>query len=140
MDPDQLIGRLRHPGPRVSYTILREWERDRAGAVPGATPLPECPWRRLRAAPEADAVVFEDERLELRRARCRARPPGASPARLSGLGPEVGAGLCIGALAGDAGWGLLASSRPGVPISVSHPALSAQRLAFMLADAARRCC
>src|SRR6478609_7446848 len=60
-DPDRAIGKLDILGADERRTILREWNAT-ARAVPGAT-LPELFAAQVARTPEADAVVFEDERL-----------------------------------------------------------------------------
>ena len=75
-DPERAIGRLDILGADERHTILREWNAT-ARAAPGAT-LPELFAAQVARTPDADAVVFEDERLsygelDARSSRCGAR-------------------------------------------------------------------
>ena len=60
-DPARAIGKLDILGADERHTILREWNAT-ARAVAGAT-LPELFAAQVARTPDADAVVFEDERL-----------------------------------------------------------------------------
>ena len=91
-DPDQLVGRLDILGADERHTILREWNAT-ARAVPGAT-LPELFAAQVARTPEADAVVFEDERLSYGELDARSSRL-AHHLRGLGVGPEVVVGLCI---------------------------------------------
>ena len=59
-DPERAIGRLDILEGDERHTILREWNAT-ARAVPGAT-LPELFAAQVTRTPDADAIVFEDER------------------------------------------------------------------------------
>ena len=91
-EPDQLVGRLDILGAEERQTILREWNAT-ARAVPGAT-LPELFAAQVARTPEADAVVFEDERLSYGELDARSSRL-AHHLRGLGVGPEVVVGLCI---------------------------------------------
>ncbi|MET0470160.1 MAG: condensation domain-containing protein, partial [Xanthobacteraceae bacterium] len=91
-DPDQLVGRLDILGADERHTILREWNAT-ARAVPGAT-LPELFAAQVARTPDADAVVFEDERLSYGELDARSSRL-AHHLRALGVGPEVVVGLCI---------------------------------------------
>ena len=91
-DPERAIGRLDILGADERHTILREWNAT-ARAVPGAT-LPELFAAQVARTPEADAVVFEDERLSYGELDARSSRL-AHHLRGLGVGPEVVVGLCI---------------------------------------------
>ena len=112
-------------------TILREWN-DTARAVPGAT-LPELFAAQVARTPEADAVVFEDERLSYGELDARSSRL-AHHLRGLGVGPEVVVGLCIErSLAMLVGLvGILKAGGAYLPLDPDYPP---ERLAFMLADA-----
>jgi non-ribosomal peptide synthetase component F len=109
---------------------LREWNAT-ARAVPGAT-LPELFAAQVARTPEADAVVFEDERLSYGELDARSSRL-AHHLRGLGVGPEVVVGLCIerslemlvGLL------GILKAGGAYLPLDPNYPR---ERLAFMLAD------
>ena len=111
--------------------MLREWNAT-ARAVPGAT-LPELFAAQAARTPEADAVVFEDERLSYGELDARANRL-AHHLRALGVGPEVVVGLCVerslemvvGLL------GILKAGGAYLPLDPDYPP---ERLAFMLADA-----
>ena len=85
-DPERAIGRLDILGADERHTILREWNAT-ARAVPGAT-LPELFAAQVARTPEADAVVFEDERLSYGELDARSSQL-AHHLRGLGVGPEV---------------------------------------------------
>src|SRR4051812_12001951 len=93
---------------------------------------PSCSRRRLRT-PEADAVVFEDERLSYGELDARSSRL-AHHLRALGVGPEVVVGLCIErSLAMLVGLvGILKAGGAYLPLDPDYPP---ERLAFMLADA-----
>src|SRR4051794_5064632 len=130
-DPDQLVGRLDILGADERHTILREWNAT-ARAVPGAT-LPELFAAQVARTPEADAVVFEDERLSYGELDARSSQL-AHHLRGLGVGPEVVVGLCIErSLAMLVGLvGILKAGGAYLPLDPDYPP---ERLAFMLADA-----
>ena len=104
----------RHSEPRRSAdTLLRDVERHRA-RDPAAT-LPELFAAQVAAAPDAVAVVFEDEQPHLWRARCARQPAGASPARARRR-PGDGGRAVRRALAWTWWSGCSAFSRPAAPI------------------------
>src|SRR6476620_10526325 len=128
-DPDQSVGRLDILGAYERHVILREWNAT-ARAVPGAT-LPELFAAQVARTPEADAVVFEDERLSYGELDARS---SRLAHHLRGLGPEVVVGLCIErSLAMLVGLvGILKAGGAYLPLDPDYPP---ERLAFMLADA-----
>ena len=130
-DPDHAIGRLDILGAEERHTILREWNAT-ARAVPGAT-LPELFAAQVARTPDADAVVFEDERLSYGELDARSSQL-AHHLRALGVGPEVVVGLCIErSLAMLVGLlGILKAGGAYLPLDPDYPP---ERLAFMLADA-----
>src|SRR3954452_6379083 len=130
-DPDQFFGRIDILGPDERHTVLREWNAT-ARAVPGAT-LPELFAAQVARTPEADAVVFEDERLSYGELDARSSRL-AHHLRGLGVGPEVVVGLCIErSLAMLVGLlGILKAGGAYLPLDPDYPP---ERLAFMLADA-----
>ena len=130
-DPERAIGRLDILGADERHTILREWNAT-ARAVPGAT-LPELFAAQVARTPEADAVVFEDERLSYGELDARSSQL-AHHLRGLGVGPEVVVGLCIErSLAMLVGLlGILKAGGAYLPLDPDYPP---ERLAFMLADA-----
>ena len=130
-DPDRAIGRLDILSPAERHTILREWN-DTARAVPGMT-LPELFAAQVARTPDADAVVFEDERLSYGELDARSSQL-AHHLRGLGVGPEVVVGLCIErSLAMLVGLlGILKAGGAYLPLDPDYPP---ERLAFMLADA-----
>ena len=130
-DPDRAIGRLDILGAAERHTILREWNAT-ARAIPGAT-LPELFAAQVARTPEADAVVFEDERLSYGELDARSSQL-AHHLRALGVGPEVVVGLCIErSLAMLVGLlGILKAGGAYLPLDPDYPP---ERLAFMLADA-----
>ena len=130
-DPERAIGRLDILGADERRTILREWNAT-ARAVPGAT-LPELFAAQVARTPEADAVVFEDERLSYGELDARSSRL-AHHLRALGVGPEVVVGLCIErSLAMLVGLvGILKAGGAYLPLDPDYPP---ERLAFMLADA-----
>src|SRR3981081_3807884 len=130
-DPDQLVGRLDILGADERHTILREWNAT-ARAVPGMT-LPELFAAQVARTPDADAVVFEDERLSYGELDARSSRL-AHHLRALGVGPEVVVGLCIErSLAMLVGLvGILKAGGAYLPLDPDYPP---ERLAFMLADA-----
>ena len=130
-DPERAIGRLDILGADERHTILREWNAT-ARTVPGAT-LPELFAAQVARTPEADAVVFEDERLSYGELDARSSRL-AHHLRALGVGPEVVVGLCIErSLAMLVGLlGILKAGGAYLPLDPDYPP---ERLAFMLADA-----
>ena len=100
--------------------------------MPGAT-LPELFAAQVARTPEADAVVFEDERLSYGELDARSSRL-AHHLRALGVGPEVVVGLCIErSLAMLVGLvGILKAGGAYLPLDPDYPP---ERLAFMLADA-----
>ena len=95
--------------------------------------LPELFAAQVARTPEADAVVFEDERLSYGELDARSSQL-AHHLRALGVGPEVVVGLCIErSLAMLVGLlGILKAGGAYLPLDPDYPP---ERLAFMLADA-----
>ena len=100
--------------------------------MPSAT-LPELFAAQVARTPDADAVVFEDERLSYGELDARSSQL-AHHLRGLGVGPEVVVGLCIErSLAMLVGLlGILKAGGAYLPLDPDYPP---ERLAFMLADA-----
>ena len=130
-DPARSIGKLDILGAAERHTILRDWNAT-ARAVAGAT-LPELFAAQVARTPDADAVVFEDERLSYGELDARSSRL-AHHLRALGVGPEVVVGLCIerspAMLVGLVG--ILKAGGAYLPLDPDYPP---ERLAFMLADA-----
>ena len=120
--------------PRSATPSCAEWN-DTARAIPSAT-LPELFAAQAARTPEAVAVVFEDRSLTYARARCAREPAGASSARpwrrsrdrRRGYVLERSPEMLIALL------GILKAGGAYLPLDPSYPP---ERLAYMLADAAR---
>ena len=95
--------------------------------------MPELFAAQVARTPEADAVVFEDERLSYGELDARSSQL-AHHLRALGVGPEVVVGLCIErSLAMLVGLlGILKAGGAYLPLDPDYPP---ERLAFMLADA-----
>src|SRR5262249_41786985 len=125
-------GRLDILGPEERQTILHRWN-DTAHPIAPAT-LPELFAAQAAKTPDAIAVVFEDACLSYRELDARANQL-AHHLCGQGIGPEVVVGLCVerslelvvGLL------GILKAGGAYLPLDPSYPA---ERLAFMLDDAA----
>ena len=130
--PELAIGRLDVLSAAERRTLLEEWNAT-------ARPLPEATLPGLFAAqaartPDAVAVVFGEEALRYGDLERRANRL-AHHLRALGVGPEVVVGLCLPRSL-DLVVGLLGILKAGgvyLPLDPDYPA---ERLAFMLTDAA----
>ena len=130
-DPDQSVGTLEILSPDERRTILVDWN-DTARAIPSAT-LPELFAAQVANAPDATAVVLEDERLTYRELDARSSQL-AHHLRAHGVGPEVVVGLCV-ERSPDTIVGLLGILKAGGAYLPLDPDYPPERLAFMLDDA-----
>ena len=130
-DADQPIGTLDVLAPEERRTILRDWN-DTARAVPSAT-LPELFAAQVAKAPNATAVVFEDQSLTYAQLDARSSQL-AHHLRTLGVGPEVVVGLCVERSLEMlvALLGILKAGGAYLPLDPDYPP---ERLAFMLEDA-----
>ena len=130
-DADQPIGTLDVLAPEERRTILRDWN-DTARAVPSAT-LPELFAAQVAKAPDATAVVFEDQSLTYAQLDARSSQL-AHHLRALGVGPEVVVGLCVERSLEMlvALLGILKAGGAYLPLDPDYPP---ERLAFMLEDA-----
>ena len=135
-DPERAIGSLDILAAEERHTILQEWN-DTARPVPSAT-LPELFEAQVARTPDAVAVVFEDTKPHLWRARRARQSAGASSARARRR-PRGRRRPCVERSL-EMSSGCSASSRPAAPICRSIPTIRSERLAFMLGMPARRCC
>src|SRR4029077_17694195 len=130
-DPERAIGRLDILGAEERHTLLGGGNASARGVAGGT--LPELFAAQVARTPEADAVVFEDERLSYGELDARSSRL-AHHLRGLGGGPEVVVGLCIErSLAMLVGLvGILKAGGAYLPLDPDYPP---ERLAFMLADA-----
>src|SRR5262245_23816375 len=131
-EPERAIGRLDILGPEERQTILREWN-DTAHPIAPVT-LPELFAAQAGRTPDAIAVVFGDARLSYGELDARANQL-AHHLRSLGVGPEVVVGLCVERSL-ELLVGLLGILKAGGAYLPLDPAYPAERLAFMLDDAA----
>src|SRR4051812_8872238 len=131
-DPDRAIGGLEILSPQERHTLLETWN-DTAQPLRQST-LPELFAAQVLRTPEAIAVVHEDESLTYRELDLRANQL-ARHLRGLGVGPETIVGLCVqrslNMLVGLLG--ILKAGGAYLPLDPDYPA---ERLAFMLRDAA----
>ena len=109
-------------------------ERHRRAYVPRAT-LPELFAPQAARTPGRRRAGLRRRDADLRRARRARQPAGAPPAR-AGVGPETRRGAAARALGRPGGRAARVCSRPAAPTCRSTRTTRAERLAFMLADAA----
>ena len=130
--PERAIGSLDILSGAERDTILREWN-DTAHPIAPAT-LPELFAAQAARSPDAVAVVFENETLSYAQLDARANQL-AHHLRGLGVGPEVVVGLCVERSPAMI-VGLLGILKAGGAYLPLDPAYPAERLAFMLEDAA----
>ncbi|MEW5927432.1 MAG: non-ribosomal peptide synthase/polyketide synthase, partial [Gemmatimonadota bacterium] len=130
-DPDAPVAGLALAG-EAERRVLEEWNAT-------AAPLPDRTLHELIAeqaarTPEAVAVAFEGETLTFSGLDARADALAAT-LRAMGVGPESRVGVCMERSAGlvAALLGVLRAGAAYVPLDPEYPA---ERLAYMLADAA----
>ena len=131
-DPDRSIGGLSILSAAERSTILEQWNA--TGHAVSPSTLPELFAAQAARTPEAVAVVCADRTLSYAALEAHANRL-AHHLRALGVGPETVVGLCverslemvIGLL------GILKAGGAYLPLDPHYPA---ERLAFMLADAA----
>ncbi|EFE66254.1 amino acid adenylation domain-containing protein [Streptomyces viridosporus] len=131
-DPEQAVGRLDVLSPQEHRRLVETWSR--GGDGPRARTFPELFEEQVRSTPDADAVVAPGVRLgysELNeRANRLARllvARGAGPERIVALLLPRSVDIVVAQLA------VLKSGAAYLPVDPSYPA---ERIAFMLDDAA----
>ena len=131
--PETPIGELPLLTPAERHQLLVEWN-DTAVDYPRDRCIHQLFEEQAARTPDAVAVVFEDQQLTYAELNARANQL-AHYLRTLGVGPDVLVGIClersleliVGLL------GILKAGGAYVPLDPSYPA---QRLAFMLSDAA----
>ncbi|MEU8510005.1 amino acid adenylation domain-containing protein [Kitasatospora sp. NPDC048722] len=132
-DPDTAIGRLPLLGEEERRRALVDWNGTPVPSVPGAT-LPELFEAAAKADPRAVAVSYGDERLGYAELGARAdRLARALAAR--GIGPGTIVALALPRSL-ELVVALLAVTKSGAAYLPLDPDYPADRLAYMLADAA----
>ena len=131
-EPERAIGRLDILSAEERAIILRGWN-ETARAVAPAT-LPDLFGAQAARTPDAVAVVFGEERLSYGELDARSSRL-AHHLRSLGVGPEVVVGLCV-ERSPELIVGLLGILRAGGAYLPLDPDYPAERLAFMLEDAA----
>ena len=131
-EPERAIGRLDILSAEERAIILRGWN-ETARAVAPAT-LPDLFGAQAARTPDAVAVVFGEERLSYGELDARSSRL-AHHLRALGVGPEVIVGLCV-ERSPELIVGLLGILRAGGAYLPLDPDYPAERLAFMLEDAA----
>ncbi|MER7703653.1 amino acid adenylation domain-containing protein [Kitasatospora sp. NPDC097605] len=131
--PDTAVGLLPLIGEQERHRALVEWNGAPVASVPGAT-LPELFEAAALADPEADAAGYEGETLTYAELAARAdRLARLLAAR--GIGPGTIVALALPRSL-DLVVGLLAVAKSGAAYLPLDPEYPADRLAYMLADAA----
>jgi amino acid adenylation domain-containing protein len=131
--PDRPLPELGLMGPAERSLVTERWNATTA-PFPSHATLPELVEAQVGRTPDATAVSFEGERLcyaeldqRANRVARRLRAMGAGPETLVGVCAERSCELVVGLL------GVLKAGAAYVPLDPEHPA---ERLAFMLEDAA----
>jgi len=131
LEQDRLIGSLSILPEQESQMLLTEWQGP-GMAYPQATCLHHLFEAQVERTPDAEALVFENERLTYRELNRRANQV-AHRLRALGVGPETLVGLCVNrSLEMVVGiLGILKSGGAYVPLDPTYPQ---ERLTFMLED------
>ncbi|GAB3833615.1 amino acid adenylation domain-containing protein [Dactylosporangium cerinum] len=131
--PDAPVSTVDLLEPAEREQVLHGWN-DTAADFPDSATLPGLIAEQAARTPDAVAVQFQDRRLTYReldaaadRVARRLRAEGAGPGGLVAVSAERSTDLVVGLL------GVLKSGAAYVPLDPDYPA---DRLAFMLADAA----
>ncbi|MGL4960853.1 MAG: amino acid adenylation domain-containing protein, partial [Inquilinus sp.] len=133
-DPGRRIGSIDLLDPAERRKIVVEWN-DTARPVPQAT-LPRLFENQVARTPDANALVFEGQALSYAELNARANRLAHRLIALGG-GPETLVGLCLERSV-EMVVGLLAILKAGAAYLPLDPNYPAERLAFMLEDAAPR--
>ncbi|MBC3840991.1 AMP-binding protein [Streptacidiphilus sp. 4-A2] len=135
-DPEQRIGAIDVLGRAGRDRLLRQWGRGPAAGTPAV--FPDLFAAVLAAAPHAAAVLFEEQRLdytELDEAANRL----AHRLIARGIGPEQVVALALPRSV-ELVVAVVAVLKCGAAYLSVDPDYPAERIAFMLADCAPRCC
>ena len=131
--PEQHLSQLPFLAPKDRHRLLVEWNATRA-EYPGPHVLHSLIEAQVQRTPEAVAVSCEDQHLTYRELNRRAnqlahhlRHRGVGPETLVGIAMERSLEMVVGLV------GVLKAGAAYVPIDPEYPA---DRVAFMLADAA----
>ena len=131
-EPDRSIGSLEILSAVERRTILQDWNATARALSPGT--LVDLFAGQVARCPQAVAVVHEDLRLSYRELDERSSRL-AHHLRALSVGPEVVVGLCV-ERSPEMIVGLLGILKAGAAYLPLDPDYPAERLAFMLADAA----
>jgi amino acid adenylation domain-containing protein len=134
-NPDQRVSRLPILSEGERTRLLVEWSGSEAEPLGGGC-LHELVEQQVRRTPNAEALVFENERLSYNEMNRRANRL-ARHLRSKGMGPETLVGVCL-ERSNEMAIGLLAVLKAGgayVPLDPGYPK---QRLSFMLDDSAAK--
>ncbi|MCP4548448.1 MAG: AMP-binding protein, partial [bacterium] len=130
--PDAPMRRIIGLTPAESHQLLAEWNDTRRPELAGESVLPLIEARVL-ADPDADALVFEGERLSYRELDRRANQL-AHFLRQRGAGPESVVGICMERCL-ELVVGLLGIMKAGGAYLPLDPRYPAERLQWMVEDA-----
>ena len=130
-DPEQRLAELPLLTAAERHQLLVEWNAT-ASDYPKEKCLHQLFEEQVARTPEAEALVFEDQRLTYRELNARANQL-AQHLQMLGVGPETTVGVClersvemmVGLL------GILKAGGAYVPLDPGYPA---ERVAFMLED------
>ena len=131
-NPDQRLSELPLLTEAERYKLLVEWNNTGAD-YPRDKCIHELFEEQVERTPDATAVVFEDQIVDLQRTQQQGQTSWRSYLRKQGVGPEVLVGICverslemiIGVL------GILKAGGAYVPLDPTYPK---ERLSFAIAD------
>ncbi|HEU4883295.1 MAG TPA: amino acid adenylation domain-containing protein, partial [Longimicrobium sp.] len=132
-DADVRLSRLELLGEAERARVLDDWNRT-AAEVPADRCIHELFEAQVDRTPDAAALVFEDETLSYAELNARANRLAHHLAGL-GVGPETRVGICL-ERGMEMAVSVLAVLKAGGAYVPLDPAYPAERLAFVLADAA----
>ncbi|WP_437832128.1 amino acid adenylation domain-containing protein [Sorangium sp. So ce1153] len=131
--PEAKVGELSLPGELESRRVVKEWNATER-AYPDERRVHELFEAQVERTPDAVAVIFDEKRLSYRELNQRAnqvahalRRRGVAPDGLVAIAAERSVEMVVGLL------GILKAGGAYVPIDPEYPA---DRIAFMLEDAA----